>query len=66
MYAGFVLYSIGTALLLGSFYGLVGALLLIVMVAWRAVQEERVLKEELTGYREYLRRVKSRFVPYVW
>jgi protein-S-isoprenylcysteine O-methyltransferase Ste14 len=66
MYAGFVLYSIGTALLLGSFYGLVGALLLIAMVAWRAVQEERVLKGELAGYREYLRRVKYRFVPYVW
>lgn len=66
MYAGFVLYAIGTALLLGSFYGLVGALLLIAMVAWRAVQEERVLSEELAGYREYLRRVKYRFVPYVW
>jgi protein-S-isoprenylcysteine O-methyltransferase Ste14 len=66
MYAAFIVYAMGTALLLGSFYGLIGALLLIAMVAWRAVQEERVLKEELPGYPEYLRKVRYRFVPYVW
>ena len=49
MYAGFVLFPLGTALLLGSWYGVLGALLLIGMVARRAVLEERVLREELEG-----------------
>jgi len=49
MYAGFVLFALGTALLLGSWYGVLGALLLIGMVARRAVLEERVLREELEG-----------------
>jgi protein-S-isoprenylcysteine O-methyltransferase Ste14 len=66
MYAGFALYALGTALLLGSWYGLLGTLLLIGMVAWRAVLEERVLQEELEGYDAYMERVKYRLLPYVW
>jgi protein-S-isoprenylcysteine O-methyltransferase Ste14 len=52
--------------LLGSWYGLLGALLLIGMVAWRAVLEERVLQEELEGYDAYMERVKYRLLPHVW
>jgi len=66
MYAGFVLFTLGTALFLGSWYGLLGAALLIAMIAWRAVQEERVLQEELEGYRAYMTRVQYRFVPHLW
>jgi protein-S-isoprenylcysteine O-methyltransferase Ste14 len=66
LYSGFIPFALGTALLLGSGYGLLGALLLIIMVAWRAVQEERVLEEELTGYVNYKSRVRYRFVPYLW
>jgi len=66
LYAGFILFAFGTALLLGSSCGLFGGLLLILMVAWRAVQEERVLREELEGYSSYMARVKYRFIPYLW
>lgn len=66
MYGGFVLFTVGTTLLLGSWYGLLGGLLLIGMVAWRAVQEERVLRKELEGYSVYMTRVRYRFVPYLW
>jgi protein-S-isoprenylcysteine O-methyltransferase Ste14 len=65
MYAGFILFTFGTALLLGSGYGLLGALVLNALIAWRAVREEQVLKSELSGYDEYMTRVKHRFVPYV-
>jgi protein-S-isoprenylcysteine O-methyltransferase Ste14 len=66
MYAGFGLFSLGTALLLASGYGLLGAGVLMAMVAWRAVREEDVLREELAGYREYMIRVRYRFIPYLW
>jgi protein-S-isoprenylcysteine O-methyltransferase Ste14 len=66
MYAGFVLFALGTALLLGSWYGVLGALLLIGMVARRAVLEERMLREELEGYRAYMTRVRYRLVPHLW
>jgi protein-S-isoprenylcysteine O-methyltransferase Ste14 len=66
LYAGFVLFTVGTALMLGSAYGLPGALLVSSFIAWRAVREEQVLQRELAGYREYMTRVKYRFFPYLW
>lgn len=49
IYSGFIPFTLGTAFLLGSWYGLLGGLLLIGMAAWREVHEEDVLKEELEG-----------------
>jgi protein-S-isoprenylcysteine O-methyltransferase Ste14 len=66
MYAGFALQVVGAALLLGSWWGAVGAFALIALVARRAVLEERVLRQRLAGYDEYLRTVRYRFVPFVW
>ncbi len=66
MYAGALVYLVGSSLLLGSWYGLLVALLLVIGIAFRAVQEERTLQTELYGYEAYMKQVKYRFVPYVW
>jgi protein-S-isoprenylcysteine O-methyltransferase Ste14 len=66
LYAGFNLFTVGTALLLGSAYGLPGAVVLNAFIAWRAVREEEVLQRELPGYSDYMARVKYRFFPYLW
>lgn len=66
MYAGVIPFAAGTALLLGSWYGLLLVVILIVAIAYRAVREERVLRSELPGYDAYMARVKYRFIPYLW
>lgn len=66
MYAGFVLFTVGTTLLLGSWYGFLGAAVLVAIVARRAVLEERVLRKELDGYATYMATVRYRIVPYMW
>ncbi len=66
MYAAVIPFMIGTALLLGSWYGLLSGLILVIGIAFRAVQEERVLQAELAGYDAYMARVKYRVIPYVW
>lgn len=66
MYSGFVLFVLGTALLLGSWYGLLFGLILVIMAATRAVLEERTLRDELRGYDAYMTRVRSRLIPHVW
>jgi protein-S-isoprenylcysteine O-methyltransferase Ste14 len=66
MYFGSLFLYIGMPLLLGSWYGLLLSLVGILMLAWRAVMEERLLCEGLQGYESYLAEVKYRFVPYVW
>lgn len=66
MYAGAVLFFIGTPLLLGSWYGLAAAPVLTAVIALRAVLEERMLAQELPGYRDYAARVRYRLMPGVW
>jgi len=66
MYSGFIIWTVGTSLLLGSWWGLLAGLVLIGMVARRAVLEERTLRQELPGYDAYAARVKYRLVPHVW
>jgi protein-S-isoprenylcysteine O-methyltransferase Ste14 len=38
----------------------------VLVLALRAVMEERVLKAELEGYADYAERVRFRFVPLLW
>ncbi len=66
MYATAIIFLVGTTLLLGSWYGLILGLILIVAIAIRAVREERTLRAELPGYEEYMAQVKYHLVPYVW
>jgi protein-S-isoprenylcysteine O-methyltransferase Ste14 len=66
MYATAIIFLVGATFLLGSWYGLILALVLIVGIAFRAVQEERTLRAELPGYDEYMAQVKYRLIPYVW
>ncbi len=66
MYSAFVLLLPGTALLLASWYGLLLGIILVGMVARRAVLEEHTLRDELPGYAAYMDQVKYRLIPYVW
>jgi protein-S-isoprenylcysteine O-methyltransferase Ste14 len=66
MYTGGLLLFLGTPLLLGSWYGLLLYLVLIPVVAMRAIPEERVLRAELPGYATYMAQVKYRLIPHVW
>ena len=66
MYAGALGFLLGAPLLLGSWWGLAAALLLVLAMAIRAVLEERALTAELEGYADYAARVRYRLVPYLW
>ena len=66
MYAAALLFMLGTPLLLGSGLGVIWGLILIAIVARRAVLEERTLREELQGYDTYMTQVKYRLIPCVW
>lgn len=66
MYAGAVLLFISGPLLLGSVYGLVVGFVLIVTIAARSVGEEAMLKQELEGYSDYMKKVKWRIIPFVF
>ncbi len=66
MYGFALLFLAGTPLMLGSWWGLACVPVMVVGIGYRAVREEQTLAENLPGYREYLARVRYRFVPGVW
>jgi protein-S-isoprenylcysteine O-methyltransferase Ste14 len=66
MYAGALLFILGAPLLLGSWWGLLAGVLIVILIGVRAVLEERMLKTELEGYADYAERVRYRLVPRVW
>jgi protein-S-isoprenylcysteine O-methyltransferase Ste14 len=66
LYAGALFFFIGSPLLLGSWWGLVPALLLALMLALRIPIEERALRAGLPGYAAYAARVRYRLIPLVW
>jgi protein-S-isoprenylcysteine O-methyltransferase Ste14 len=66
MYAGMVLYVIGTPLMLSSLWGLAGIPVLFGLLALRTLGEEEVLKKDLPGYTEYMTKTPWRIVPGIW
>jgi len=66
MYAAAQLMLAGASLLLGSWFGLVALVPLTIAIAYRAVREERTLRDELPGYAEYMTKVRWRLVPGIW
>ncbi len=65
-YSAAVLLIFGMALMLGSYWALIPAIIAVGGTAVRTVFEERTLRAELAGYIDYTQRVKYRWVPGVW
>ena len=66
MYVAIILFVFLTPLALGSFYGLIGSLVVAVIFLIRTLLEDRTLLKELDGYREYAERVRFRLIPGIW
>ena len=66
MYSGALVMLLGTPLALGSWWGLLMFIPMVLTILWRARGEERLLLRNLRGYEEYCRRVRYRFIPFIW
>ena len=66
MYAGGLLYLLGTPLALGSYWGLLALAAMSPFLLWRLFDEERFLSKNLPGYAEYCAKVRWRLIPGVF
>jgi protein-S-isoprenylcysteine O-methyltransferase Ste14 len=66
MYSGAIVFFVGAALLLGSWWGVAMSLLFVVLFAIRAGIEERTLTAGLPDYADYAARVRYRLLPGLW
>jgi protein-S-isoprenylcysteine O-methyltransferase Ste14 len=65
-YSGALVMLVGVPLSLGSRWGLLFVLVLVLVVIVRLFDEERFLKQKLPGYIQYCKKVRYRLIPYVW
>jgi protein-S-isoprenylcysteine O-methyltransferase Ste14 len=66
MYSGTIVFLVGAALLLGSWWGVAMSPLFVALFAIRAGIEERALIAGLPGYAGYTAQVRYRLLPGLW
>ena len=65
-YLGTILSWVSGALALGSWLAMAPVVVIVWLVVFRTTREERVLRDELTGYAAYAEKVRYRLLPGVW
>jgi protein-S-isoprenylcysteine O-methyltransferase Ste14 len=66
MYSAILIFILGASLLLGSSYGIIVGFGGVMILAKRAVLEEATLLKDLSGYADYMAKVKYRIIPFIW
>ena len=65
-YLGAIVIWFCSPLALGSFVAVPVSFLIIPIIVFRLLNEEKLLCRELPGYAEYCQRTRCRLVPFVW
>lgn len=66
MYSATIFLFLSLPLVLGSLLSFAVMLAYIPVIGARIKNEEKVLTQSLTGYKEYKQKVKSKVIPYIW
>ena len=66
MYGATILMFLSAPLILGSFYAFPVFCVYPFLIWARAKEEEKFLKQNLSGYDVYIKKVKYRFIPFLW
>lgn len=66
MYFATILLFLSMPLILGSIFSFFVFLIYPILIGIRAVNEEKILEDELPGYKEYKKKVKYRIIPFIW
>ena len=66
MYTATIILFLSMPLVLGSLISFFVFLLYPILIIARLINEEKLLEENLNGYKEYKRKVKYRLIPFIW
>ena len=66
MYTATLFMFISMPLILGSLIATIIFLIYPILIVVRIINEEKVLLENLNGYKEYKKKVKYRLIPFIW
>jgi len=65
-YFGGLIFTLATPLMLGSYWGLIPAILVMIPLFIRTHLEDTTLQEELAGYADYAHKVRFKLIPRIW
>jgi len=65
-YVGFIVLNLVTPIILGSLWALIPSAILTILFLIRTALEDRTLRNELEGYKEYAQNIPYRLIPGVW
>ena len=66
MYMGVLVFYVFSPVALGSYWAIIPALFIVPTLALRIIGEEKELRENLKGYKEYMLKTKYRLIPGIW
>lgn len=66
MYLGILVMFLSTPIALGSYWAIIPFAVLPIALVLRILNEEKVLSEQLPGYKEYCQKVRFRMIPFIW
>ena len=66
MYLGVLIMYIPTPVALGSYWGLIPMASIPLAIVFRILNEEKVLSNDLPGYKEYCQKTRYRLIPLIW
>ena len=66
MYTATIFMFLSIPFILSSWLSLIFFLFYPLLIILRLKNEEKVLEEELTGYKEYKNKVRFRLIPFIW
>ena len=66
MYAVTVWLFLAIPIVLGSWWSFLCFLPYVAVIVVRIINEEKLLTQELEGYKDYKKRVKYRIIPFIW
>jgi len=66
MYLAATIMYLAMPMILGSFYALIPVIFLPLLLVIRILNEEKMLKTNLEGYEEYMKKVRYRLIPLIW
>ncbi|MBN2443163.1 MAG: isoprenylcysteine carboxylmethyltransferase family protein [Spirochaetales bacterium] len=65
-YVGYIFMATALPVALGTLWGLVFVGMTVVLLIIRTSLEDKTLRQELKGYKEYAAKVRYRLIPFLW
>ena len=66
MYVAVIILYTSHCIALGSLYALIPCAIIVIIIIFRTIHEDKMLHEKLDGYKEYAQQTRYKLIPGIW